>query len=68
MHTSLDMFEAMGMGGFSERTRRELRATGETRARKRSAHSHSELTVQDAQVAKLATKLNITSRVQLEHV
>ena len=84
------------MGGFSERTRRELRATGETRARKRSAHSHGELRVQDAQVAKLAreglsnpeigahlyisartaeyhlskvfTKLNITSRVQLEHV
>jgi DNA-binding CsgD family transcriptional regulator len=96
LRTALDMFEAMGMDGFSERTRRELRATGETRARQRSVRSHSELTVQEAQVAKLAreglsnpeigarlyisartaeyhlskvfTKLNITSRIQLEHV
>jgi DNA-binding CsgD family transcriptional regulator len=96
LRTALDMFEAMGMDGFSERTRRELRATGETRARQRSVTRQSELTVQEAQVAKLAreglsnpeigarlyisartaeyhlskvfTKLNITSRAQLEHV
>jgi DNA-binding CsgD family transcriptional regulator len=95
LRTALGMLEAMGMEGFSERARRELRATGETRARKGSFSSRSELTVQEAQVAKLAreglsnpeigarlyissrtaeyhlskvfTKLNITSRVQLEH-
>jgi DNA-binding CsgD family transcriptional regulator len=96
LRTALDMLEAMGMEGFSERARRELRATGETRARKGSLSSQSELTVQEAQVAKLAreglsnpeigarlyissrtaeyhlskvfTKLNITSRIQLEYV
>ena len=83
------------MDGFSERTRRELRTAGERRARKRTVSmSLTELTAQEAQVAKLAceglsnpeigarlyissrtaeyhlskvfTKLNITSRVQLE--
>ena len=41
------------MEGFAERARRELRAAGE-RARKRSVSSQSELTAQEAQVAKLA--------------
>jgi DNA-binding CsgD family transcriptional regulator len=96
LRTALNMLEAMGMEGFSERARRELRATGETRARKGGLSSQSELTVQEAQVAKLAreglsnpeigarlyissrtaeyhlskvfTKLNITSRIQLEYV
>jgi DNA-binding CsgD family transcriptional regulator len=53
LRTALDMFEAMGMEGFSERARRELRATGE-RARQRSLSSQSELTAQEAQVARLA--------------
>ena len=94
LRTALGMLEAMGMEGFAERARRELRATGETRTRKRSVTRQSELTAQEAQVAKLAreglsnpeigarlyisartaeyhlskvfTKLNITSRVQLE--
>jgi DNA-binding CsgD family transcriptional regulator len=96
LRTALGMLEAMGMEGFAERARRELRATGETRTRKRSVTRQSALTVQEAQVAKLAReglsnpeigarlyisartaeyhlskvfiKLNITSRVQLEHV
>jgi DNA-binding CsgD family transcriptional regulator len=96
LRTALDMFEVMGMEGFSGRARRELRATGETRARKRSVTRQSALTAQETQVAKLAreglsnpeigarlyisartaeyhlskvfTKLNITSRVQLERV
>ena len=42
------------MEGFAERARRELRATGETRARKRSISTNGELTAQEAQVAKLA--------------
>jgi DNA-binding CsgD family transcriptional regulator len=95
LRTALEMFEAMGMKGFSERARLELSATGET-ARKRLVSSQSQLTAQEAQVAKLArdglsnpeigarlyisprtvgyhlakvfTKLDITSRAQLEHV
>ena len=47
------MFDEMGMQAFAERARRELRATGET-ARKRSVETRSELTDQEAQVAKLA--------------
>jgi DNA-binding NarL/FixJ family response regulator len=91
------MLEAMGMDAFAERARRELRATGERRARKRSVSgSKTELTAQEAQVARLAseglsnpeigarlyissrtagyhlskvfTKLDITSRTQLERV
>ena len=54
LRTALDMLEAMGMEGFAERARRELRATGETRVRRRNVGSNSELTVQEAQVAKLA--------------
>ena len=55
LRTALDMFEAMGMDGFCERTRRELRATGETRTRQRTVSmSLAKLTAQEAQVAKLA--------------
>jgi DNA-binding CsgD family transcriptional regulator len=95
LRRAIEMFEAMGMDGFSDRARRELRATGE-RARKRSPETKSELTAQESQIAKLArdgmsnpeigarlfistrtveyhlskvfTKLDITSRVQLERV
>jgi DNA-binding CsgD family transcriptional regulator len=48
------MFEAMGMDAFAERSRRELRATGETALRRTVAAGHTELTVQEAQVARLA--------------
>jgi DNA-binding CsgD family transcriptional regulator len=48
------MFAAIGMAAFAERTRRELRATGET-ARKRTAVAmNEELTAQEAQIARLA--------------
>jgi len=47
------MLEEMGMEAFAERARQELRATGET-ARKRRVESSSQLTAQEAQVAKLA--------------
>jgi len=47
------MFTAMGAGGFAERTKRELLATGET-ARKRSIDTGSGLTVQETQIAELA--------------
>jgi DNA-binding CsgD family transcriptional regulator len=41
------------MQAFAERARRELRATGET-ARRRTAGTHSDLTPQEAQIARLA--------------
>jgi len=48
-----EMFDAMGAVSFAERARRELRATGET-ARKRTDDTRSELTAQEAQIARLA--------------
>jgi DNA-binding CsgD family transcriptional regulator len=47
------MFVTIGTEGFAERTRRELLATGET-ARKRVVETSSQLTPQEAQVARLA--------------
>jgi len=47
------MLDAMGIGAFADRARRELAATGET-ARKRTAETSDELTAQEAQVARLA--------------
>jgi DNA-binding NarL/FixJ family response regulator len=43
----------MGAEAFAERARRELTATGET-VRKRDVESATELTAQEAQVARLA--------------
>ncbi|MCW3043807.1 MAG: ATP-dependent transcriptional regulator, MalT-like, LuxR family [Actinobacteria bacterium] len=53
LRTAHEMFVAMGAEGFAERARRELLATGET-ARKRAVHTSSQLTAQEAQVARLA--------------
>jgi len=47
------MFTAMGMGGFAERTRRELLATGAT-VRTRTAEAVDQLTEQEAHIARLA--------------
>jgi DNA-binding CsgD family transcriptional regulator len=47
------MLDTMGIGGFAERARRELLATGET-ARKRTVETSGQLTAQEAQVARLA--------------
>lgn len=55
LNTALEMLEAMGMDGFAERARRELRATGET-ARKRTVETQGQLTAQESQVAKLAAE------------
>ena len=43
----------MGLGGFAERARRELAATGE-RVRKRREETRDELTPQEEQIARLA--------------
>jgi DNA-binding CsgD family transcriptional regulator/tetratricopeptide (TPR) repeat protein len=53
LRTAHAMFLRMGVGGFAERTRRELQATGET-ARKRVVETRGQLTPQEAQVARLA--------------
>jgi DNA-binding CsgD family transcriptional regulator len=53
LRTAHDMFAAMGMEAFAERARRELIATGE-KVRKRSVDTHSQLTPQEEQIARLA--------------
>ena len=52
---ALETFERNGAGGFAERARRELLATGET-VRKRSAETRDDLTTQEAEVARLAAE------------
>ncbi|HEX3206101.1 MAG TPA: LuxR C-terminal-related transcriptional regulator, partial [Propionibacteriaceae bacterium] len=47
------LYSSMGMEGFAERARRELSATGET-VRKRTVETPEELTMQEAQIARLA--------------
>jgi DNA-binding CsgD family transcriptional regulator len=53
LRTAHDMFTAIGMQAFAERTRRELLATGET-VRKRVDGRRDQLTPQEAQIARLA--------------
>ena len=53
LRTAHQMLDAMGIGAFAERARRELLATGEA-ARKRTVETAVELTAQEAQVARLA--------------
>jgi DNA-binding CsgD family transcriptional regulator len=48
-----EMLTVMGAGGFAERARRELVATGGT-VRKRTVNTADELTAQEAQIARLA--------------
>jgi DNA-binding CsgD family transcriptional regulator len=48
-----EMLIAMGAGGFAQRARRELAATGET-ARRPAPGTRDELTRQEAQIARLA--------------
>jgi DNA-binding CsgD family transcriptional regulator len=54
LRTAHEMFTAMGAGAFAERARIELLATGE-RARQRTAETETELTPQEAQIARLAS-------------
>jgi DNA-binding CsgD family transcriptional regulator len=53
LRTAHGMLEEMGLEAFAARARRELGATGET-ARKRTVTTRIELTVQEAQIARLA--------------
>jgi DNA-binding CsgD family transcriptional regulator len=51
--TAHEMFAAMGLAGFADRTRRELLATGAT-VRKRRPETRTDLTAQETQIATLA--------------
>jgi DNA-binding CsgD family transcriptional regulator len=53
LRTAYQMLTAMGMEAFAERARRELLATGET-VPKRTVETLTDLTAQEAQIAKLA--------------
>jgi len=53
LRAAYDMLAAIGMEAFAERARRELAATGET-VRKPTTGALSVLTVQEAQIARLA--------------
>jgi DNA-binding CsgD family transcriptional regulator len=54
LRAAYQMLTAMNLAGFAERARRELLATGET-VRKRTGDAASELTSQEAQIARLAS-------------
>jgi DNA-binding CsgD family transcriptional regulator len=62
LRTAHDMLSAMGTEAFAERARRELLATGET-VRKRKVQTVSELTAQEAQVARLAVDGRTNSEI-----
>jgi DNA-binding CsgD family transcriptional regulator len=51
----IDLFEAIGLDAFADRTRVELRATGE-RVRKRELGTLEELTPQEVQIAALVSR------------
>jgi DNA-binding CsgD family transcriptional regulator len=53
LRTAHGLFTTMGIEAFAERARRELLATGET-VRKRTVETASELTAQEAHIARLA--------------
>jgi DNA-binding CsgD family transcriptional regulator len=77
LRTAHGLLEAMGVEGFAERARRELRATGQT-ARKRTVQTRGELTAQEALIARLArdglsnpeigTRLFISARTVQYHL
>ncbi len=53
LRTAHHMLDEMGIEAFAERARRELAATGET-TRKRTVQASTQLTAQEAQIARLA--------------
>src|SRR5207253_11463658 len=77
LRTAHDLLSTMGMEAFAERAARELLATGET-ARKRTVETSSQLTPQEAQIARLArdglsnpeigTRLFISARTVQYHL
>jgi DNA-binding CsgD family transcriptional regulator len=78
LRTAYGMLEAMGAAAFAERARRELRATGEAVHKRPPYAQRDELTVQEAQIARLArdglsnpeigTRLFISARTVQYHL
>jgi DNA-binding CsgD family transcriptional regulator/tetratricopeptide (TPR) repeat protein len=66
LRTAHGLFTAMGIEAFAERARRELLATGDT-VRKRTVETVSELTAQEAYIARLAVdgRTNVEIGAQL---
>src|SRR5690242_17645183 len=66
LRTAHGMFTTMGIEAFAERARRELVATGDT-VRKRTIETVSELTAQEAHIARLASsgRTNVEIGAQL---
>ena len=66
LRTAHGLFTAMGIEAFAERARRELLATGD-RLRKRTVETVSELTAQEAHIARLAVdgRTNVEIGAQL---
>ena len=66
LRTAYDLFTTMGIEAFAERTRRELVATGDT-VRKRTVETASDLTAQEAHIARLAVdgRTNVEIGAQL---
>ena len=66
LRTAHGLFTAMGIGAFAERAGRELLATGD-KVRKRSVETVSELTAQEACIARLAVdgRTNVEIGAQL---
>ena len=66
LRTAHDLFTTMGIEAFAERARRELLATGDT-VRKRTVETVSELTAQEAHIARLAVdgRTNVEIGAQL---
>ena len=54
LRAALEMLESMGLEGFADRARRELRATGEIARRRASVAGNAPLTAHEAQIAQLA--------------
>ena len=66
LRTAHGLFTTMGIEAFAERARRELLATGDT-LRKRTVETVSELTAQEAHIARLAVggRTNVEIGTQL---
>ncbi len=66
LRTAHGLFTTMGIEAFAERSRRELLATGDT-VRKRTVEAVSELTAQEAHIARLAVdgRTNVEIGAQL---
>ena len=62
LRTAHDLFTTMGIEAFAERARRELLATGDT-VRKRTVQTASDLTAQEAHIARLAVDGRTNSEI-----